>query len=250
MTYQKQTYLITGGAGGIGRYLVTKLIHLGHDVIFIDRDEEKGLTLMGELSNHHLQFMHYDLKDPLHLEAIALAIKSMDVRIDTIIHNACISKGGINDASYDDFIDVIKVGLAAPFYLTKLLLPYVSEKANVIHIASTRAFQSQANTECYSAAKGGLIALTHALSVSLSGKVRVNSISPGWIDTTSDQKATDAQDDLQHPSKRRGISKDILKAVIYLSDLDNDFVNGENIIIDGGMSKQMIYHNDFGWKKA
>ncbi|MFU8792768.1 MAG: SDR family oxidoreductase [Acholeplasmataceae bacterium] len=244
-----QTFLITGGSNGIGRYLVKSLVNLGHHVIFIDCDEDQGLDLMAELDNHLVTFIYSDLKEESAINAISRNIADLNIKIDTIIHNAMISKGGIFDATYEDFIDVMKVGLAAPFYLTKILLPYLNNDANIINMASTRAFQSQKNTEAYSAAKGGLIALTHALSVSLAGVARVNSISPGWIDTHHPIDQSDPFDDSQHPSKRRGIPQDILKAVLYISDKENTFLNGENITIDGGMSKVMIYHKDEGWKK-
>ena len=247
---KKNTFLVTGGANGIGRYLVSQLVSLGHEVIFVDQDENGGQSLVKKLNNPHAIFIHEDLSHEKGIKGIIEKIKIQQVTIDTVIHNACISKGGIFNASYEDFMDVIKVGLTAPFYLTKLLLPFLSTQASIINIASTRAFQSQSNTEAYSATKGGIIALTHALSVSLSGIARVNSISPGWIDTTSDEPAKDLSDDYQHPVKRRGKPEDILKAVLYLADKNNTFVTGENITVDGGMSKLMIYHNDDNWHKA
>ena len=246
----KQTFLITGGANGIGRHLVLRLIGLKHHVIFIDNDSDQGLSLLDELQSEHAIFIDEDLSKEASLDRIKDHIRDLELSIDVIIHNACQAKGGIFNASYDDFIDVLKVGLVAPFYLTKVLLPYLAQNATIINIASTRAFQSQANTEAYSAAKGGLVALTHALSVSLKGRARSNSISPGWIDTLNNHPAPDQQDDLQHTSERRGTSEDILKAVLYLSDPENSFINGQNITIDGGMSKQMIYHNDEGWEKV
>ena len=154
--------------------------------------------------------------------------------------------------SYEDFNMVLRVGVSAP-YLLKLFLPYFNKGASIVNISSSRAFMSQANTESYTAAKGGITALTHALAVSLSGKVRVNSIAPGWIDTGKYYedsylpKYTEA-DIKQHPSDRIGEPLDIARAVFFLCDERNSFINGENITIDGGMSKQMIYSGDNGWE--
>jgi NAD(P)-dependent dehydrogenase (short-subunit alcohol dehydrogenase family) len=136
--------------------------------------------------------------------------------------------------------------------LTKLFLDHFSQNASIVNIASTRAFMSQADTENYSAAKGGTTALTHAMAVSLSGRVRVNSISPGWIDTNAntDQHYEDAHskaDKLQHPAQRVGNPMDIVRTVMFLCDENNSFITGENITVDGGITRHMIYHNDYGW---
>ncbi|MBQ1900789.1 MAG: SDR family oxidoreductase, partial [Erysipelotrichaceae bacterium] len=139
----------------------------------------------------------------------------------------------------------LKVGVTAPFYLTKLFLPYFDEGAAIVNISSTRACMSQAQTESYTAAKGGISALTHALAVSLSGKVRVNSISPGWIDTA--YTIYEGPDAYQQPSGRVGNPQDIADMVLYLCSDKASFIDGENINIDGGMSKLMIYHGDHGW---
>ena len=139
----------------------------------------------------------------------------------------------------------LSVGVTAPFYLTKLLLPYFSKEASVINIASSRDRMSQPQTESYTAAKGGIAALTHAMAVSLAGRARVNSISPGWIDTTgSDISGADA---VQQPVGRVGKPEDIASMVMYLCSDKAGFISGENICIDGGMTKQMIYHGEHGW---
>ena len=161
-------------------------------------------------------------------------------------------KGILSGCSYEDFNEVLRVGIAAPYMLTKLLLPYFNENAAIVNISSTRAFQSQQDTESYSAAKGGITALTHALAVSLAGRVRVNSIAPGWIDTgsTYDEHYVAEYkevDKYQHPSKRVGHPMDIARAVFFLCDEKNSFINGQNITVDGGMSKLMIYTEDYGW---
>ena len=152
----------------------------------------------------------------------------------------------------EDFLYVQRVGVVAPYFLALSFKDYFSSAGAIVNISSTRAFQSQANTESYTAAKGGITALTHALAVSLSGIARVNSIAPGWIDTGSyheeDYVPTYTEGDImQHPSQRVGEPADIARAVLFLCDERNSFINGENITIDGGMSKLMIYHNDYGW---
>jgi len=175
-------------------------------------------------------------------------------KIDYLINNACISKGGIlTPCSYEDFSYVLRVGVLAPYMLSQLFLPYFNQGGSIINISSTRALMSQPNTESYTAAKGGILALTHALAVSLAGKVRVNSVSPGWIDTGAyyDEnyvpQYTDA-DTMQHPAGRVGRPEDIARVVMFLCHEGSGFITGENITVDGGMTKLMIYSGDHGWE--
>ena len=136
--------------------------------------------------------------------------------------------------------------MAAPFYLTKLLLPHFAPGAAIVNISSTRDRMSQPQTESYTAAKGGIAALTHALAVSLAGRVRVNSISPGWIDTA--YTVYEGPDATQQPAGRVGNPLDVANLALYLCSDMAGFITGENICVDGGMTKQMIYHNDWGWR--
>ena len=152
---------------------------------------------------------------------------------------------GIDECTYEEFQYALSVGVTAPFYLSKLFAPYFSKDSCIINISSSRDRMSQPQTESYTAAKGGILALTHALAVSFSGRIRVNSISPGWIDT--DYKIYEGADAVQQPSGRVGNPKDIADMVLYLCSDKAGFINGENICIDGGMTKQMIYHGDHGW---
>ena len=163
-----------------------------------------------------------------------------------LLNNALPLMKGINDCSYEEFEYVLSVGVTAPFYLSKLFLPYFNKGGSIINISSSRDRMSQAQTESYTAAKGGIAALTHALAVSLAGRVRVNSISPGWIDTS--YKEYEGADAMQQPVGRAGNPLDIANAVIFLCSDKAGFITGENICIDGGMTKQMIYHGDNGWK--
>ena len=152
---------------------------------------------------------------------------------------------GIDECSWDAFVQALNIGVTAPFYLTKLFVPYFGKGASVINISSSRDRMSQPQTESYTA-KGGIAALTHALAVSLAGRARVNSISPGWIDT-AESEFTDP-DILQHPVRRVGKPEDIAEMVLFLCSEKAGFITGENICIDGGMTKQMIYHGDCGWE--
>ena len=153
---------------------------------------------------------------------------------------------GIDECSYEEFEYALKVGVTAPFYMVKLLKDHLAEGASIVNISSSRDRMSQPQTESYTAAKGGIAALTHALAVSLAGKARVNSISPGWIDTN--YKVYEGPDAYQQPAGRVGIPLDIANMVLFLCSEKAGFITGENICIDGGMTRQMIYHGDCGWK--
>ena len=186
-----------------------------------------------------------DLADERTLSAFADKVISEYGHVDYLINNALPLMKGIDTCSYDEFNYALRVGVTAPFYLAKLFAPYFSQGAAIINISSTRDRMSQPQTESYAAAKGGISALTHALAVSFSGKVRVNSISPGWIDTNFQE--FDGADSAQHPAGRVGNPLDIANMVLYLCSEKAGFLTGENICIDGGMSHQMIYHGDFDW---
>ena len=152
---------------------------------------------------------------------------------------------GLDECTWEEFQYALAVGVTASFYLVKLLAPYLAEGASVVNISSSRDRMSQPQTESYTAAKGGIATLTHALAVTLRGKARVNSISPGWIDT--DFTEYDGADAMQQPAGRVGNPMDIANMVLFLCSDKAGFITGENICIDGGMTRQMIYHGDCGW---
>lgn len=152
---------------------------------------------------------------------------------------------GIENCSYEDFEYALKVGVTAPFYLSKLFAPHFAEGASIVNISSSRDRMSQPQTESYTAAKGGISALTHGMAVSFAGKVRVNSISPGWIN--NNYTVYEGADAVQQPAGRVGNPPDIANMVLYLCSDMAGFITGENICIDGGMTRQMIYHGDHGW---
>ena len=152
---------------------------------------------------------------------------------------------GIDDCTWEEFLYAQKVGVAAPFYLSKLFKNHFPKGSSIVNISSTRDSMSQPQTESYSAAKGGIAALTHSLAISLGPRVRVNAISPGWINTTDEEFG--GSDASQHPAGRVGRPDDIASMVLYLCSDEAGFITGQNIVIDGGMTRQMIYHNDNGW---
>lgn len=230
--FTNKVVVVTGGAGGIGKVICEAFEQANATVCVIDLLENDGFV--------------GDLADKTTLERFAAEVIAAHGRVDVLVNNAAPLMCGITDGSYEDFEYALKVGVTAPFYLTKLFLPYFSEGASVVNISSSRDRMSQAETESYTAAKGGIAALTHALAVSLSGRVRVNSISPGWIDNNF--TVYEGADAAQHPAGRVGNPRDIANMVLYLSSDLAGFITGENICIDGGMTRQMIYHDDCGWR--
>lgn len=229
--FRGKVAVITGGASGIGRVICEEFKKEGAHVCIIDKQPNE--YFIGDIANEET------------LQAFADKVIKQYGKIDYLINNACISMGGIENCSYEDFNYVLRVGVSAPFMLTKLFINNFNKGAAIVNISSSRDRMSQPNTESYTAAKGGISALTHALAVSLSGKVRVNSISPGWIDTTNSE--FHASDLLQHPAGRVGNPLDIANMVLFLCSEKAGFITGENITIDGGMTRQMIYNDDFGW---
>ena len=223
--------IVTGGARGIGRRIAERFTEAGARVGVIDL-----------LPN---PYFVGDLADKGTLERFAERVIADFGRVDCIVHNAAPLSVGISRGSYEDFEYAQRVGVTAPFYLTKLLLPYLAEGASIVNISSSRDRMSQPETESYTAAKGGISALTHALAVSLAGRARVNSVSPGWIDTALHTYS--GADAVQQPVGRVGNPDDIASAVLYLASDMAGFITGENLTVDGGMTRQMIYHGDHGW---
>ena len=181
------------------------------------------------------------------LEAFVEYVVARHDRVDCVINNALPLMKGIDECTYEEFQYALSVGVTSPFYLVKLLMPYLAEYgASIVNISSSRDRMSQPQTESYTAAKGGIAALTHALAVSLAGRARVNSISPGWIDTN--YTVYEGADAVQQPVGRVGNPMDIANMVLFLCSDKAGFITGENICIDGGMTRQMIYHGDCGWR--
>ena len=229
--FRGKTVVVTGGAHGIGKATAEEFKKNGADVCIIDKRPNEYFT--------------GDLAEEATLRRFAEKVVAEYGKVDYLINNALPLMKGIDTCSYEEFEYALRVGVTAPFYLTKLFLPHFAPGAAIVNISSSRDRMGQPQTESYTAAKGGISALTHALAVSLSGKVRVNSISPGWIDT--DFTVYEGADAVQQPAGRVGNPLDVANMVLYLCSDKAGFITGENICIDGGMTRQMIYHGDFGW---
>ncbi len=232
LTFENKVVVITGGAGGIGKYTADEFRRVGAKVCIVDIADND--YFIGDIGREDV------------LRAFAEKVIAEHGHVDVLVNNAPPKMCGIDNCSYENFTYAMQVGVTAPFYLTKLFAPYFSEGASVINISSSRDRMSQAQTESYTAAKGGIAALTHALAVSLAGKVRVNSISPGWIDTNF--KVYGGADATQQPAGRVGNPLDIANMILFLASDKAGFITGENICIDGGMTKLMIYHGDNRWE--
>ena len=230
--YQGKVAVITGGAHGIGKTIAEEFKKQGAQVCVIDIRE--GDHFVGDLSKKEV------------LEQFAAYVVETYGHVDYLINNALPIMRGLDSCTYEEFNYAMAVGVTAPFYLTKLFAPHLAQGASIVNISSSRDRMSQPNTESYTAAKGGIAALTHAMAVSLAGKARVNSISPGWIDT--DFTEYEGPDAIQQPAGRVGNPLDIANMVLFLCSDKAGFITGENICIDGGMTKQMLYHGDCGWK--
>lgn len=231
MRFKDKVVVITGGAKGIGACTARRFNEESAKVEIIDKEE--GNWFVG------------DIADPGVLERFASYVIDRHGHIDILVNNALPPMIGIDDCSWDGFLYAQKVGVVAPYYLSKLFKEYFREGSSIVNISSTRDSMSQPQTESYTAAKGGIAALTHSLAVSLAPKVRVNAISPGWINTTGETYG--GADAAQHLVGRIGRPDDIASMILYLCSDEAGFITGQNIVVDGGMTRQMIYHNDHGW---
>ena len=229
--FRNKVIVITGGAGGIGKCIADQFREAGAHVCVID-------CAPGD---------HYvgDIADQTVLENFAQTVIDRYGRVDVLVNNAPPSFIGIDQCSWKEFQRALAIGVTAPFYLSKLFAPYFAAGASILNISSSRDRMSQPQSESYTAAKGGIAALTHAMAVSFAGKVRVNSISPGWIDTA--YTVYDGPDALQQPAGRVGHPLDIAHMALFLASDKAGFITGENICIDGGQTRLMIYHGDHGW---
>ena len=229
--FQDKVIVITGGAGGIGKSIREEFEKEGASVCIIDTAENP--------------YFVGDVGEEAVLRRFAEKVITEYGRVDCLINNAPPLFKGISECTYEEFNYALRVGVSAAFLLTQLFLPWFAPGSSIVNISSSRDRMSQPQSESYTAAKGGISALTHALAVSLAGRVRVNSISPGWIDT--DYRVYEGSDALQQPAGRVGNPMDIASMVLFLCSDKAGFITGENICIDGGQTRLMIYHNDCGW---
>ena len=245
ITEKKKRVFVTGGAEGIGKAIVQAFCNAGYRVAFCDKNETAGQQLAKETGT---VFYQVDVSDQESLERCMQRIFLVWGDIDIIVNNAGISKfSPITETSIDDFDNILSVNLRPAFITSRLLAihrksqPSRNPFGRIINICSTRYLMSEPGSEGYAASKGGIYSLTHALAVSLSEwHITVNSIAPGWIQNHNYEQLR-TEDHTQHPSGRVGKPEDVARMCLFLSQEENDFINGENITIDGGMTKKMIY---------
>ncbi|HLT12762.1 MAG TPA: SDR family oxidoreductase [Marinobacter sp.] len=250
MDTTQKVALVTGGAKGIGRGIVLHLAAAGWKVAFCDTDRAVGERL-AEGAASDLCFMPGDVASEADVMRVVQATLSWAGRLDAVINNAAIANpdtGPVEELSLAQWQRRLDVNLTGPFLVTKHAVPYLRKtQGAIVNMASTRALQSEPDTEAYAATKGGIVALTHALAVSLGPDIRVNCISPGWIDTRAWQGVTEEVEPLsqrdhhQHPAGRVGVTDDIAALVSYLISPQASFITGQNFVVDGGMVRKMIY---------
>lgn len=231
MNFQGKVAVVTGGARGIGKAICDTFRARGAEAETIDRLPHDGYP--------------GDIADVKTLEAFAAETLRKHGKIDYLINNAMITHGGLESCGWEEFNEVLRVGVAAPYYLSRLFMNSFRPGGAIVNISSTRYLMSQKNTESYTAAKGGITALTHAMAATLSGRVRVNAVAPGWIDTTAGSFSE--ADEKQHPAGRVGVPEDIVQAVLFLCGEESAFITGQVLTVDGGMTRRMIYAGEEGW---
>ncbi len=242
VNYEGKVVLVTGAANGIGLEIAKTYKGMGAAVVAADIDESsaEGLKDFG------LDFYWVDIKKPMEIEKLFEYTVETYGKVDILINNAGISRfKPLEDLGVEEWDEVMAINLRAPFLCAKEFVKYNrgSSYGRVVNISSTRYLMSEPGGEAYGASKGGIVSLTHAQAVSLSGEnITVNCISPGWIQNRNYDSLSEA-DHAQHPSKRVGKPADIARACVFLTGEENDFINGENIVVDGGMTKKMIYED-------
>lgn len=250
MNPSERVALVTGGAKGIGRGIVQHLAAEGWKVVFCDLDDATGKQLETAGSGK-LKFVRADVAKEGDVKRVLKQVLAWGGRLDALINNAGIAHpetGPIEELSLEHWQRRIDVNLTGPFLVTKHAVRHLREaRGAIVNMASTRALQSEPETEAYAATKGGIVALTHALAISLGPEVRVNCISPGWIDTRAHQGKPEGvlplsqSDHRQHPVGRVGVPEDIASLVDYLISPKAGFITGQNFVADGGMVRKMIY---------
>lgn len=245
MDFTGKTAIITGAANGIGKAIAIMFADHGANVVIADIEEEKGFETEEEIKRKKKNaiFIKTDVKNEASIKQLFQTAAKTFGQIDILVNNAGISKFlPFMEMTSEQWDEVIDTNLKSVFLSSKEAVQYMKEDGGrIINISSTRAFMSEPNTEAYSASKGGIIALTHALARTLSpNRILVNSISPGWIQTENYDSLKEI-DHKQHLSNRVGKPEDVARCCLFLCDPKNDFITAENIILDGGMTRKMIY---------
>lgn len=245
--------VVTGGAQGIGKAIATRFLKEGMAVTVADVDADACHAAERELRRHgRVLALTPDVASEADVAAMIEETRNRFHRLDVLINNAGISiggKGALEQLTLERWNRVIGVNLTGAFLCARAAAPLLRKsRGSIVNIASTRALMSEKNTEAYSASKGGIVALTHALSVSLGPAVRVNCISPGWIETSAWKKPgvrhapqLRREDHEQHPAGRVGKPEDIAALAWFLVSEESGFITGANIVADGGMTRKMIY---------
>lgn len=253
MNDEKQVAIVTGGGQGIGKATALKLLQAGYRVAIADIDSEAGTETAAEYrSLGEICFISTDVADEISVQQMVAQAIAHYGYLDVLVNNAAIANPHntpIEDLDLAQWNRIISTNLTSAFLTTKYAVPHLrSRQGSIINIASTRALMSEPHTEAYSATKGGIVALTHALANSLGPDIRVNCISPGWIavedwkkPSTREAPQLTEQDHRQHPAGRVGIPEDIAGMVVYLASEAAGFITGANFVIDGGMTRKMIY---------
>lgn len=246
MSFAGKVVIVTGSGRGIGRCIAATYAAQGAYVVIAEKYPALGEATAAAIRQDGGEAVFYptDVSKPQDVERLIAQVDETHQRIDILINNAGI---GITKSPYELTVEewdlVLNTNLRGVFLCSREAAKVMrrQKKGAIVNIASTRAFMSEANTEAYSASKGGIIAITHALAISLAPDgIRVNAISPGWIET-GDYSKLRKIDHQQHPAGRVGVPEDIARACLFLTDDANDFITGTNLMVDGGMTRKMIY---------
>jgi NAD(P)-dependent dehydrogenase (short-subunit alcohol dehydrogenase family) len=244
MTFESKVVFVTGAGRGIGRGIARHLLNLGASVLIAEYDQAAGSAAVRELASlGPVEFVATDVGDEASVVSAVGRCLERFGHIDALVNNAGIAdphSGPLEALSFERWERVIRTNLGGVMLCAKHCVPELRERSGaIVNIASTRALQSEPNTEAYAAAKGGVVALTHALAISLGPAVRVNCISPGWIDTRDSQLSQ--RDRAQHPVGRVGVPDDVARLTEFLLGEGAGFITGQNFVVDGGMTRKMIY---------
>ncbi|WP_134702009.1 SDR family NAD(P)-dependent oxidoreductase [Ammoniphilus sp. YIM 78166] len=246
MLFQGKVVIVTGAGKGIGKAIAMSYAEQGAKVVIADKmehDVEETVQLLLQ-SDRECLGVTVDIRDPEAIKSLVKETVQKFGTIDILINNAGISFWkSPYDITLEEWDDVIHTNLRGSFLCSREAAKVMRQRGggSIIHISSTRALMSEPHSEAYAASKGGILSLTHALAVSLGpDRITVNAISPGWIETGEYERLREL-DHAQHPAGRVGHPEDIARACLYLTNPENDFITGVNLVVDGGMTRKMIY---------